>query len=458
MATSNDKYLQGLASKSNPTTRDRFKASERRVQPQVHGFLGALTDLPGMRLRKLADIPAVTDPKTGEVVRPGEGGELVYDFYNPFKEDPRPDEYSSYEEELNFKEGQGQGGLVNAATLLPALVRTGGRKLLGALANRKVGQAEAQVGKEAARTAEAADWMSPHVRPTPQPGPAMLGDEAMDILNSAAGRKEVAEAGVGAAKRGVQEAKQFGSSADDAINALTKSQTVMRPILGAASATANRAASELEQPPARTPTGTDVIPEMGDLQDVQVMPDQGQPQSQPQSAVDRYRQSMAGNRQLQPYKPGFIERIASFVNPSGSGVASDQRREAFMRNQMIEQGYMDPETQFKVGQLSEDLKSERGLRDTEAENNLPSNVRKEQQGFTERYAPAMETSQVEQQFGLPPGSLNPEVMERMGRGAPSIQDIMMLQLMQSMNLGATGGNNTGGTPGRQTPQLRVPQQ
>jgi len=173
------------------------------------------------------------------------------------------------------------------------------------------------------------------------------------------------------------------------------------------------------------------------------------PQPKKLSASERYKQTMAGNKPLEDYKPTMLERGLSYLFPSSEGLAIDQRKRNFMEDQMMKNAYADPEHAFALKELMADLQSERGLADVEATNNLPSNRRKETQGFAERYAPAFQPEELANLFGVDASKIDKDVLARMARGAPSMTDIMMLQLMQNMP-GAGGGM---GGQQQQTPQL-----
>lgn len=436
--TSTDKTLDRMRSNPNPTLGERASASERAMSPEVHGLLNALVGLPGLRLRKLSDIPDVIDPKTGQTVKPGQPGGLTFDFYTPFSGEARPDEYSSFEEQLAYNGGEGRGDLLNAATLIPSLARRAGRLAGEGIGKFKLGQANKQAGQAAEMAGQAADWMSPTVKPTA--GPALLGDEAARLANEAGERMGAAQGAQSAAEQYIQNARNWGSSGDNVINTLEDFTLAGRPLVSGAAALMNNAASSVERG-MRPPQEGIRQPQMSDFQ---------QPQQSVQEPVQQVpaqvvrpinaetlQSAMAGRKQPTAWERperNFITRAADFLNQRQSWERDQGMASRHVDNQLKQLGFVDPETEYRMQQAGADAALGRA-KDLSRDNAQVTGNTPGQQ-FAGRYAPAMDVQQLEEMYGLPPGSVNPELLRRMGAEKEiSPMDLMMMQMLQNMNFG-----------------------
>jgi hypothetical protein len=418
-----------MATQAQPSLRDRWAKTERAMRPEVHGFLNAFTELPGVRLRKLGDIPDVTDPKTGQVVKPGQQGDLVWDFYSPFSEQPRPDEYSTLDEKLTYQGGEGRGGLANAALLIPNIIRSGTRFALEALAGKKVRRAASKLAGEQKALGDAAEWMSPRTIPegAPSVGPAMLGNEAAAAANAAPGRIRAAEDELLAAGQALRRAPNVG--ADSAVDVMRNAVLVGKPMAAGLSTILNESAGSVDRenrpnidPDALAVGDSPVIPEpqKGPNTDMQ------QPRTSP---AERFRQAMAGNEGLPRYqapRKNLVQRASDYLNPRQAHERDLRNEEQFYKNEAMQRYSMDPETRFMLEQLGYDLATEREI-------GAKKELKTPAQEFGLRYGPAMQTSELESLYGLPAGSISEDALRRMGaekRLDP--MDLLMMQLLNNM--------------------------
>jgi len=411
--------------------------------PELHGLVSGFGRVPGLDVRK----PSAESPMT--YVTP----------YNPFASDGTPNEFASLDEKLDFDKAQGYGEMLGAAFLVPALGRFGGRKFAEYMAGRDLTKAKAGA-------AEAANWMSPKVvRPgragkpgVPKPtGPALSGEEAARLAQES-GERIVKHPEI------VQAAKTLGS--DLPLERMTRggmanlgmrsASNMFEDKVGEARASVmadDNTGVPKQEYPSFAGDPNEVI--MGDLQDVQVM------QPSPSNA-ERIKQALAMGDQIPAYQKqptNFAQRIADWFQPRAAQAGAREDEARYIANERARRGFVSPEAELNVQDLMQQLAAERGLTTTEAAANLPSTQRAATQDFTKSYAPAFQDMrQVEQQFNLPPGSLNPEAMAQMSRNAPSALEQIMEQMYQEA-MASRGGQQIG-TSGNGMPQsnkLRVPQ-
>jgi hypothetical protein len=378
-----------------------------------------------MKLRKMADIPDVVNPQTKEVVKPGERGGLVFDFYNPLKEQGRPNEYATLDEQLTYQGGEGRGGLINAATLVPGLARGAGRLVLGALAKKEMGAATKQA-------ANAAEYMSPRVLPegAVSPGPGLYGEEAAKQANQAGQR--VLKAG-----ESINAAKTFGQEIDPLVRTLNEYNFINKPVLAGMSGVVNSAAGQVEEE--QGGAGVQIPePSMGEVTDMSGQMTYDSPAAAPApTAAQLLQQALAGNQRIPDYqqRPGnFIQKAGDFINPSRVVPREQAAERNYLQNEIMKRGYVDPETQLKLQTLTAQAES-----DSQRQTNRERNA----QEFGARYAPAIEGGQLEQMYGLPAGSLDMETLRRLAT-EKAIDPVTAMVMQMMLNQG--GGEAAGGAP------------
>lgn len=178
-----------------------------------------------------------------------------------------------------------------------------------------------------------------------------------------------------------------------------------------------------------------------------------QPSAPKPSSTDEMLRIMAGNKGLTPYQPkekhgiaSILDKIARTVNPVDTE-AWDQ--EAAMRDyqrQMMERGYIDPQTQMLLKQAGLDA-------DVTREVDAKRQMKPGAQEFGLRYAPAMQPNQLEELYGLPAGSIDGESLRRLGAEKKlDPMDVIMMQLIQNMQ----GGSSVGNFSNSQEPVINIP--
>lgn len=377
--------------------------SDPTLSALAGGFIG---DWPGAKLRNT-----------------GENGTYKYDFYNPFSRDAVPNKFASPEEELDYNMSHAAGELGGIATAVPGAVKFAGRKLLSALAGRNLVGARGEA-------ANAARWMDPSVLPK-SGNPAILGEEAAQAANEA-GSKVIN------ASRAVEEAGQFGERLNPAIQASRRLLTAkaagagVDALLGGA-----RNSIEAEDDANFSVPNVDQNTDHPDF-----APTSSSTASSP--AAD-YTSVMAGRKPLTPYQPhdSVWAKIIDAILPQYGQERHLENERAYLGNQMMEKGYLDPETKARM----EDIQLDKAGGRTAALQQSGSD-----QQLRNILAPTMSTGTLEDILRSPSGSIDPKRLDRMTRQGDPIA--MLRELFPNGLGGGMGG------PGmiQAQPVVNVPRQ
>lgn len=405
------KSYESDLSKLPPKYQPKYNSSD----PGLAGFAGGFAgDWPGMKLRKTADSP-----------------DFKYDYYNPLTRDAVPNEFGSPEEQLDYESGQGGGQLAAAATLLPGLLKNGGRMMLSALGGKNLNAARG----EAARAAE---LMNPRagddvLKSALEEIPGSYAKVDAPAMANAAGKKVLT------GEQALREAGQFGESFNPAIQASRRLLTAkaggagVDALLGGA-----RNSVDAEDDANFSVLGADqdrVHPELADAV--------AGPASSP--AAD-YASAMAGRKPITPYqqKNSLLEKLAYAIFPEEGRQNEERHRRAYEQDQMARESYLDPVTAAKMQDIGLDKASGRAatLQSTGADQQLRNVL-----------APTMSSHALEALLKTPSGTIDPKRLDRMTRqGDP----VAMLRELFPNGLG--GGTSGPGQIQQQGPVINVPRQ
>lgn len=208
-----------------------------------------------------------------------------------------------------------------------------------------------------------------------------------------------------------------------------KAKAATAPIVAGANLM-NDAKSQIDNEAVAQPTAAPA--EDFSYQDVPTTVDEGGPQftglEQPKkTAAQQIMDILAGNRGLTPYqkpKENWITRMGRYGNQQEFEQNDQEAAIRDYQRQMLERGYVDPETQAKLDNLRAELSTGRDQQ-TQALNDT--------RDFTRQYAPAINNDTVESVSGLPPGSIDSRVMHQLAtqkKDDPFTQALMSILAAQ----------------------------
>lgn len=390
--------INALGDRQNLSLKERLALAEKQAQPYIHGLLnGTVAAWPGMRLRKLADVKSVIDPKTGQVVKAGTPGELAFDFYGA--DSPRDDNYD-LENRLSMQQAEGVGELASAATLVPALSRRIGKGVAQGMLAKRVSNAAKEISSPSGIEGSQAVIDAIAEKSTKQ-GAEVTGRQAAAIKNL------VKDRAVADAVNFEQDAVNIGNKfAKPGVVEQVANRFAARKALGTVGADVlQKADGQLSQEDQPQPV---VIPEPeidGEVNDVSgLIKDDTQQKPEGNALLD----VMAGRKQIKPYerKDSLLEKIAYTLFPEEGRQNKRNDETAYLQNEIARQGFVDPDTQARLADLSGDKRFGQSSALQEQQGNLQ---------LRNSVAPALSPAALEKLLGTGSGSIDPRLLDRMTR-------------------------------------------